>query len=44
MSEEYNIPEGLLYTEEHEWARLESDGTVTVGVTDYAQKQLHDIV
>ncbi len=44
MSEEYDIPEGLLYTEEHEWARLESDGTVTVGVTDYAQKQLHDIV
>lgn len=44
MSEEYNIPEGLYYTEEHEWARLESDGTVTVGVTDYAQKQLHEIV
>jgi glycine cleavage system H protein len=44
MSEEYNIPEGILYTEEHEWARLESDGTVTIGVTDYAQKALHDIV
>ncbi len=44
MSEEYDIPEGLLYTEEHEWARLESDGTVTIGVTDYAQKQLHEIV
>jgi glycine cleavage system H protein len=44
MSEEYNIPEGLLYTEEHEWARLESDGTVTIGVTDYAQKALHEIV
>ena len=44
MSEEYNIPEGLYYTEEHEWAKLESDGTVTVGVTDYAQKQLHEIV
>ena len=44
MSEEYNIPEGLLYTEEHEWARLESDGSVTIGVTDYAQKALHDIV
>jgi glycine cleavage system H protein len=44
MSEEYNIPEGLLYTEEHEWARLESDGNVTIGVTDYAQKALHEIV
>lgn len=44
MSEDYNIPEGLLYTEEHEWARLESDGTVTIGVTDYAQKALHEIV
>ncbi len=44
MSEEYDIPEGLLYTEEHEWARLESDGTVVIGVTDYASKQLHEIV
>jgi glycine cleavage system H protein len=44
MSEEYNIPEGLYYTEEHEWAKQESDGTVTVGVTDFAQKQLHEIV
>ncbi len=44
MSEEYKIPEGLYYTEEHEWARLESDGTVTIGVTDFAQKQLHEIV
>ncbi|MBC8224069.1 glycine cleavage system protein GcvH [Candidatus Bathyarchaeota archaeon] len=44
MSEEYKIPEGLYYTEDQEWARLESDGTVTVGVTDYAQKQLHEIV
>jgi glycine cleavage system H protein len=44
MDEEYNIPEDLLYTEDHEWARLESDGTVTIGVTDYAQKALHEIV
>ncbi len=44
MSEEYDIPEGLFYTEEHEWARLENDGSVTIGVTDYAQKALHDIV
>ena len=44
MTEEYKIPEGLYYTEEHEWARLESDDTVTIGVTDFAQKQLHEIV
>jgi glycine cleavage system H protein len=44
MTEEYKIPEDLYYTEEHEWAKLESDGTVTVGVTDYAQQQLHEIV
>ncbi len=44
MSEEYDIPEGLFYTEAHEWARRESDGSVTIGVTDYAQKALHDIV
>ncbi|UCH58203.1 MAG: glycine cleavage system protein GcvH [Candidatus Bathyarchaeota archaeon] len=44
MSEEYSIPEGLYYTEEHEWAKVDEDGTVTVGITDYAQKQLHEIV
>ena len=44
MGEEYEIPDGLYYTEEHEWARRLDDGTVAVGVTDYAQKQLHEIV
>ena len=37
------FPEGLLYTESHEWVKLEGD-QVTVGVTDYAQSQLKDIV
>ncbi len=32
------------YTEEHEWVRLEEDGNVTVGITDYAQEQLGDVV
>ena len=32
------------FTEEHEWLRLEEDGTVTIGITDYAQEQLGDIV
>jgi glycine cleavage system H protein len=44
VSEEYEIPDGYLYTEEHEWAKVQEDGTVLVGVTDYAQKQLHEIV
>lgn len=32
------------FTREHEWLRLEEDGAVTVGVTDYAQEQLGDVV
>jgi len=38
-----NIPEELKYTEEHEWARLEGDHVV-VGITDYAQGELGDVV
>lgn len=38
-----NIPEDLRYTKDHEWARLEDD-QVTVGITDYAQQKLGDIV
>ncbi|NQU33736.1 MAG: glycine cleavage system protein GcvH [Bacteroidetes bacterium] len=38
-----NIPENLLYTEDHEWVRVEGDYAF-VGVTDYAQKELGDIV
>jgi glycine cleavage system H protein len=34
----------LKYTEDHEWVRREADGTVTVGITTYAQEQLGDIV
>ena len=37
------IPENLLYTKEHEWVRVEDDGTVVVGITDYAQASLGDI-
>lgn len=37
------IPENLLFTKEHEWVRVEGDGTVTVGITDYAQESLGDI-
>jgi glycine cleavage system H protein len=37
-------PTNLKYTKSHEWARLEADGTVTVGITDHAQEALGDIV
>ena len=32
-----NIPAELRFAESHEWARLEADGTVTVGISDHAQ-------
>jgi glycine cleavage system H protein len=38
-----NIPDELKYTEEHEWARMEGDHVV-VGITDYAQGELGDVV
>jgi len=38
------IPNGLRYTENHEWVRSEPDGTVTLGITDYAQDALGDVV
>ena len=39
-----NIPEDLYYTDEHEYVRLEDDNVVVVGVTDYAQGELGDVV
>ena len=38
------IPENLSYTKEHEWASLEDDGNVKVGITDHAQDALSDVV
>lgn len=38
-----NIPADLRYAKSHEWLRSESDGTVTIGITDYAQTSLGDI-
>ncbi|HEY6635192.1 MAG TPA: glycine cleavage system protein GcvH [Acidimicrobiia bacterium] len=38
------IPEDLQYTDEHEWVRKVGDRTVRIGVTDYAQDQLGDVV
>lgn len=34
----------LKYTEEHEWLRLDEDGNVTVGISEFAQEQLGDVV
>jgi glycine cleavage system H protein len=39
-----NNPENLKYTDSHEWVRQESDGTVSVGITNHAQQQLGDVV
>lgn len=39
-----NFPENLLYSEDHEWVREETGNLVTIGITDYAQSQLKDIV
>jgi len=40
---EIAIPKGFYYTKEHEWMKLE-DGNCRIGVTDYAQQSLHEIV
>lgn len=39
-----DIPNDLKFTKSHEWARLEDDGTITVGITDHAQELLGDLV
>lgn len=39
-----DIPAALKYTKNHEWARREADGTVTIGITDHAQAMLGDLV
>ena len=40
---EYEIVEGLYYTKEHEWMKLENE-KCRIGITDYAQKTLHEVV
>ena len=39
-----NVPADLRFAESHEWARLEADGSVTVGISDHAQEALGDVV
>ncbi|MCS7129624.1 MAG: glycine cleavage system protein H, partial [Candidatus Caldarchaeum sp.] len=44
MSERYEIPDDLLYTKEHEWVKPEKKKYAVVGITDYAQKKLREII
>ena len=39
-----NVPEDLSYSSDHEWLRFESDQRVRIGITDYAQDALGDVV
>jgi glycine cleavage system H protein len=39
-----HLPSNLKYAESHEWAKLEDSGIVRVGITDFAQQQLGDVV
>ena len=39
-----SFPENLRYTKDHEWIRLENENTAVIGITDFAQKELGDIV
>ena len=39
-----NVPDDLSYSSDHEWMRFEGDGRVRIGITDYAQDALGDVV
>jgi len=43
LSTSYIVPNDLYYSKEHEWLRIEGDHVV-IGITDYAQRSLHEIV
>ncbi len=43
-SNDSSIPKNLYYTKKHEWASVQMDGIVRIGITDYAQESLHEIV
>ncbi|MHA1729956.1 MAG: glycine cleavage system protein GcvH [Promethearchaeota archaeon] len=42
--DEVKIPKGLKYTDSHEWLKKNDNGSVLIGITDFAQKSLGDIV
>ena len=39
-----HVPEALLYTKDHEWIQLHENNAATIGITDYAQESLGDII
>lgn len=39
-----SVPKDLLYSKDHEWVKKEADGKIRVGITEFAQKELGDIV
>ncbi|MCK5644588.1 MAG: glycine cleavage system protein GcvH [Gammaproteobacteria bacterium] len=42
--EDIFLPENVYYTKEHEWALITEKGLVRIGISDYAQKELHEVV
>ena len=38
------VPDSFLYTKDHEWLRLDDDGSITVGISDHAQEALGELV
>jgi len=44
MDDRMNVPQNLLYTKSHEWVRREPDGTIVMGITDFAQDALGGVV
>ena len=41
---DYEVPENLYYHKEYLWAKVEEDGKVKIGLIDYAQKQINDVI
>lgn len=44
MKKDYKLPSELCYSKEHEWVKVLDDGTTLIGISDYAQDQLHELV
>ena len=44
MKKAYRFPSELRYSKEHEWVKVLEDGTALIGISDYAQDQLHELV
>jgi len=42
--EDIFLPENVYYTKDHEWALITEKGLVRIGISDYAQKELHEVV